>query len=210
MIFGNPIVEGSFDFEITATDSNGCSGVQSYTLSIIAAPVCLFCDDFTDGVVATNWTYKNFSSWSENNGNLVGSSSQEITAIAKPAFVGCRNCYVEATLQTAGGSGNNILRLLHHYIDKNNFVELMMKEHQDRWILRQHRNKKVVEKEKTNLPINPNVPYVARITFDGMNYIVSIDGVEILTLTPTGTVVGGTVGFEVKDTTGSFGYIEVN
>jgi hypothetical protein len=38
---------------------------------------------------------------------------------------------------------------------------------------------------------------------------VSIDGTPIITLTPSGTVVGGTVGFVVKGTTGQFGYIEV-
>jgi hypothetical protein len=68
----------------------------------------------------------------------------------------------------------------------------------------------VVAKAKVQSIIEPNTTYIARITYDGNSYHVSINGIELLTLIPAGPVTGGTVGFKVKRTTGTFQYISVN
>ncbi|MFZ2630099.1 MAG: IPTL-CTERM sorting domain-containing protein, partial [Desulfosalsimonadaceae bacterium] len=39
LISGTPTAPGSFTFTVTATDANGCTGVQAYTI-VINAPVC--------------------------------------------------------------------------------------------------------------------------------------------------------------------------
>lgn len=208
VISGTPTAAGSFPFTITATDNNGCQGSQNYTINITAGT--LFFDDFEDGVLATNWTYiKSSSFWNEFGGNLVGTYIKKTSAIASPAFAGCINCFVEATLQTAGGAGNRVW-MMHHYVDKANTIELLMKEETDRWIIKQRIGKKVVAKSKVQSTIDPNVFYTARITFDGTSYIVTIDGTPLMTLTPVGAVSGGTFGFKVKGTAGSFGYVMVD
>lgn len=210
VISGIPTLEGSFNFTIRATDAADCFGEQPYAITITSGSGVLFSDDFEDGVLATNWTYiKSNAFWSESGGNLTGANIKKTSAIANPAFAGCLNCYVEASLQTAGGFANRVW-LLHHFIDKANTIELLMKEETDRWILKQRIGKAVVAKVKAQMPIDPNIIYVARVQFDGNQYVVSINSTQILTLTPAGIVTGGTVGFKVKGTTGTFGYIQVN
>lgn len=174
----------------------------------IANTGCLFCDDFEDGNVDPNWTYLK-PAWSESGGNLIGTpAKRKAVAIATPVFAGCTNCYVEAQMQSGGGFSNKVW-LLGWYQDKNNTVELLMKEENDRWVLKQRSGGAVVAKGKILQTIDPNVSYVTRITYDGTNFQVTIDGALLLTL-PAGAPASGTIGFESKNTTGSFGYIQVN
>lgn len=207
-ISGTPTLANVFSFTITATDSTGiCSGSRAYSVAVVD---CLFCDDFEDGTLDLNWTYaKTSASWSESGGSLIGANIRKASAIAEPAFGGCVNCYVRATMQTAGGIGNRVW-LLHHYLDKDNFVELLMKEESDVWLLKQHKAKATVAKGKASLNIDPNVPYDVRLGFDGTQYHLLIDGVPVLTLNAVLPVSGGTVGFKLKGTTATFGSIEVN
>jgi hypothetical protein len=206
-ITGTPTTGETANFTITATDDNGCTGSQAYTVTITS---CLFCDDFENSVLDTNWTYiKNISFWSETGGALIGTSSRKTSAIASPVFLGCTTCYAETTMQTAGGFANRVWLLL-HYIDKSNTIEVLMKEETDRWIIKQRVGKKVVAKAKVIQTINANVAYTVRALYTGTEYQVFVDGVQVLTLTPVGAISGGTVGFRAKRTTGTFGYIEVN
>ncbi len=171
---------------------------------------CLFCDQFNDGTLPTDWTFKPLSgAWSENGTAMVGASSKKAFAIAEPAFSGCDQCFVEAPMQNAGGPFSR-LWLLGWYIDKSNTMELVMKEAEDRWILKQRSGGAVVKKAKAIQTINANQPYVARINYDGTTFTVLIDGVEIISMTPAATVPVGTVGFKVKRTTGTFDSITVN
>jgi hypothetical protein len=171
---------------------------------------CLFCDDFADGVLNPNWTYiKNTSDWTESNDALTGSNTRKSEAHAIPAFAGCTVCYGETIMRSAGGAFNRVW-LLFHVQDKNNLVELMMDEQRDRWVLKHRINKTVVAKQKFVSPIDPNNDYLVRIRYDGTNYIVTINGVDQITMNPGGTVNGGSVGFKVKATTGTFQSITVN
>lgn len=173
-------------------------------------PACLFCDQFNDGMLPTNWTLKPLTgTWSENGNELVGTASRKAFAIAQPAFPGCQQCFVEASLQSAGGQFGRVW-LLGWFIDKRNTIELVMKEAADRWILKQRSGGAVVQKAKALSTINANQPYVARVVFDGTTLTVFIDGVQIISMAPAATVPLGTVGFKVKATTGTFDYITVN
>jgi hypothetical protein len=206
LISGTPTAGGSFDFTITATDSNSCTGSRSYTININAT--CLFCDDFGDGVLDPNWTYLK-PTWTESGGSLQGSSSKKAIAIATPVFSGCLNCSIQASLMTQGGPGNRVW-LLAWYVDKSNKIELLMKEEKDVWVLKQRSGGRIVAKAKASSTIDPNVAYAVVVSFDGTQFTVTINGTPLITLTPKGTVPTGTVGFQAKDTTGFFDYINVN
>ncbi|MCI0618591.1 hypothetical protein L0244_36905, partial [bacterium] len=194
----------------TATDSVGCTGSQAYTVTINPVGACLFCDEFNDGTLATDWTYiKSSAPWSEANDQLSGTFARKTSAIASPVFAGCLSCYAETIMRTAGGAGNR-LWLLHHYINKFNTVEVLMKEETDRWVVKQRSGGKVVTKQKAVSTIDPNTDYTVRITYDGANYILTVNGTSLITLAPVGAVSQGTAGFKVKATTGTFQRIEVN
>ncbi len=208
-ISGTPTTAGLSNFDVTATDSAGCTGTQSYSINIAAA--CMFCDEFDDSTVDPNWTYiKNSSFWSEDGTSLLGTNSRKTTAIASPVFVGCLNCYAQTTMRTAGGPGNR-LWLIHHYVDKQNMVELLMKQETGRWVIKHRVNGKVAAKQKYIMTILPNTDYVARVTYDGVSYTVTIDGTPLTpSLTPGGVVTQGTIALRVKGTTGTFDRVEVN
>jgi hypothetical protein len=167
----------------------------------------LFCDEFENGTVDTNWTYVK-PAWSENSGSLIGNpTGRKAIAVATPIFAGCTNCTVEASLQTGGGFGNRVW-LLAWYQNKQNTVELLMKEESDRWILKQRSGGRVVRKAKGIAAINPNSPYDVRITFDGSVFQVFVDEQLLITMNSAAASTG-TIGFQSKSTVGTFGYIQV-
>jgi uncharacterized repeat protein (TIGR01451 family) len=193
----------------TETDSDPTNNSDSEDTRIVDPNACLLCDEFNDGVLDPNWTYiKNSSFWSEDGSSLIGTNTRKTTAVATN-YPGCLICYAETTMRTAGGAGNR-LWLLHHYVDKKNEVELLMKEENDRWVLKHRVNGRVVAKQKYLLPIDPNTDYVVRINYDGANYIASINGTPLSPPLTPGTVTQGTAGLRVKGTTGAFDRIEIN
>ncbi len=203
VLSGTPTVGGTFNFTITATDSNTNTGSRDYSIQIVT---CIFCDDFEDDVLDPNWTYIK-PGWNETGGALVGTPSRrKAVAVATPIFAGCANCSVETVMRTAGGTGNRVW-LLAWYQAKRVTVEVMMKEETDRWVVKQKFGV-VVAKGKAQSTILPNSDYLVRITYNGSQFQLFIDNVLLLTL-PAGTAANGTVGFQSKATTGSFGSIQV-
>lgn len=188
--------------------NNFDTGTINYTLQA-SWNSCLFCDDFEDGVLASNWTYPK-GTWTEGSGFLNGVSTRKGIAIASPVFGGCTNCSVRAHMMTSGGNGNR-LWLLAWYIDKGNTLELMMKDGSDKWILKQRKSGSVVSRAKATGTITPGVSYDVVINYDpaAPNFNVVVDGVTLITA-PAAFTPSGTVGFQVKGTTGSFGDIMVN
>jgi glucose/arabinose dehydrogenase/PKD repeat protein len=197
-----------FEFILTATDSSGLTTSVSHSVSI--QPPCVFCDDFADGVLATNWNYIK-GTWVETGGNLTSTNTRKAITVASPAFAGCSLCSVEATMQSAGGIGSRVW-LLGWYQDKNNTIELMMKESQDKWVLKQRSPAGgIVRKAKASQTIDPAVFYKAKIVFDGTTFQVYVDDVLIITMDKaSGTAPTGTVGFQLKATTGTYGDIRVD
>jgi hypothetical protein len=126
-------------------------------------------------------------------------------------FAGCQNCSVEASMQTAGGPFNKVW-MLGWYVDKKNTMELLMKEENERWVLKQRSNGSVVAKGKGIKTIDPNTAYIVRIVYTGTVFQVFVDDLQtpLFTLNPAAAVPVGTVGFETKNTTGKFDYITVN
>jgi hypothetical protein len=174
-------------------------------------PTCnQFGDDFEDGVLDPNWAYEK-PTWTETGGNLVGTpAGRSARAIATPAFAGCgANCTIETHVATAGGFFNKIF-IYTFYVDKRNKLELLMKENNDRWVLKQRINQTIVAKGKGIATIDPNVFYDVVINYDGTTFTVSVDGTTLITLPAGGAVPTGTVGYQIKNTTGSIGDICIN
>lgn len=214
----NPVPGGVTQISNTASISdNGLSGPDpnllnnsaSDTTPLNVGPSCLFCDDFEDGILAPPgvWTYTS-TVWSENGGTLIGANPRrKTTTIASPIFSGCLTCAVESTMNSAGGASSRI-SMFAWYIDKKNCVELILDEARDKWILKQRVANHVVKKVKAAAALNAGQFYTAHMVFDGTNIVVTIDGVPTITVAPAG-LLPGTVGFRVKRTTGTFGYIDV-
>lgn len=202
----NATFSGTDSFDYTIDDGKG--GTDTATVTITVAPNCMFCDDFEDGVLSPDWTYQ--GSWSESNGSVIGDSanSKKALAIAPSAFGGCSTCTIEASLESSGGARNKVW-LLGWYVDKANRVELLMKEDQDKWILKQRAGGVVVAKSKAKVVIDPNVPYDVKLRFDGVSLILEVNGVELINMTAVG-LPSGTIAFEAKKTVVRFGYINVN
>lgn len=169
-------------------------------------PVCLFCDDFEDGVLASDWTY-NGGTWSELDGTLIGNRrSGKASAIAAPAFSGCTACTFESDIMTAGGEDSR-LSFLAWYSDPGNTVEVLMNEGADKWIMRQRRNGQIVAKESAKQLIDSNATYRVRVVFDGLSFHLFVGGNEILSLPNRNRYLFGTVGFRVRKTTGYLGAV---
>lgn len=202
-ISGTPIANGTSDFAITATDIYGCAATLSYSIII----GCMYCDEFDDGSL-NGWTILK-PAWNESNGKLIGVPVKKAMVIARPEFAGCVNCRVETIMESAGGNGNK-LWMFGWYIDKKNTVELLMKEGSDKWILKQRVNGKVIAKVNARSLIEPNIPYTVRIEFDGSDFHVLVNNVELLAMAAAAPVTAGTVGFAAASTTGSFEYVHIN
>ncbi|HEY7160581.1 MAG TPA: Ig domain-containing protein, partial [Acidobacteriota bacterium] len=207
ILSGTPDTAGTSNFTVTATDSNSDSGNRNYSLQIKDPGACLFCDDFNDGTVDPNWTYVK-GTWNESGGELVGFHTRKADAIATPIFTGCSQCTVDTTVQI----GNEIdarVSLIAWYVDKKNYVELILIPAKDKIVLKQRLNGAVILKTKAVTVIDPNTSYQIQLGFNGADFSVMLNGSPILTIPPAATP-NGTVGFRVKKGTGRFDQISVN
>ena len=200
---------GTLDYDVAAnpntTARQGTITVQGQTLTIDQAGTCLYCDDFEDGVLAPDWTYIK-PDWTEASGHLIGTAVKKAIAVAAPVFsAGCTNCTIHTSLSTSGGHGNRV-SLLAWYVDNKNFVELMMKQENGKWILKQRSAGHIVGKAKFSslAPIVVNQTYAVDLSFDGTTFRLVIDGVDAVGLVSGATVTPGTVGFESRKTTAFF------
>lgn len=195
---GQTVPVGTYPFLADATDG---TLTHSANLTLNLAP--LYIEDFEDGV-ADGFIFLK-GTWAVSSGVLTGTNTRKATAIAPFTMSGNRS--VEAVMRTAGGSGNRV-SLLGWQVDKKNLVELLMKQEQNKWVLKHRIGGQAVAKAKALSTIQPNTDYRARISFDGTVFQVFIDGVEVININgslPT----DGPPGFKVKATTGTFGEILV-
>jgi uncharacterized delta-60 repeat protein len=200
-----------FSAEPAVTISTPIVDVSDTKATVIeqCASSCLFCDDFEDGVLDPNWTYEK-PAWTESGGFLSGTPvKKKAIAVASPAFAGCIECEMEVSVKTAGGPFNKVWIYMHR-TDKRTLTELLIKEENDKVILKQRIDKVVVAKNKATVRIDPNTEYVFQIAFDGTQYTVFMNGTLLFSMNPGGLVPNATVGFAAKSTTASFGDISIN
>ncbi|HZE89415.1 MAG TPA: Ig domain-containing protein, partial [Verrucomicrobiae bacterium] len=211
---GTPTTLGDYAFTISATDGALCASSVDYTVTILpdfrGTNCNLFGDAFEDDVLDPSWTYVK-PSWSESNGSLVGVSGKKAVAVAAPAFGGCLNCSVEALMKTTKAATTRVV-LLAWFVDKKNSMELSAAAGTDVWLLAERVGGSVVAKVKAKKPIDVNVSYDVKVSFDGTKFDVFVDDLvtPLMSLTPKRAVPAGTVGFQAKGTTGTFGFVCVN
>ena len=153
-----------------------------------------------------NWTYVK-GTWNESGGELVGVHTRKADAIATPIFSGCSQCTVDTTVQI-GSEAEASVSLLAWYLDKKNYVELILIPAKDKILLKQRLNGALILKTKAVAVIDPNTSYQIQLAFDGTDFSVSMNGSSILTIPPASSP-SGTVGFRVKKGTGRFDQITV-
>lgn len=188
------------DTTLTSTDSLAAVAEQC------SGQTCIYCDDFEDDVLASDWTYLK-PAWSESGGSLVATPVKKGVAIASPVFAGCSDCAFETDITIAGGQGNRVW-ILAWYTDKGNTLEVLLKEESDKIILKQKANGSLAAKMKVDANIDPNISYNIRIEYDGANFTLLIDGNPAATMPASGTP-SGTIGLEAKNTTCRFGHVSV-
>lgn len=194
----NTVLIGSYPITIDATD--GASLNHSANLTLNVTP--LYSDAFDDND-ASDWTFDK-GTWSGTTGSLVGTFPKKATAAAPYVMNAAQT--VEADLRSAPGTGQ--VSLYGWFIDKKTLVEVIMKQSKGRWLLKQVANGTKGAKAKAAATINANTTYHVILSFDGTNFHVSIDGVELITA-PGLTPPNGSPGFKVKGTTGTFDNIIV-
>ncbi len=208
-IVSDLIQEGNETFTATLSNisSNATLGDATATATILDDE-CTYCDGFDDGILP-NWILKLPAFWSETGGHLVvgPAGSIKLEGDASPVFTGCSTCtFTSGMKSTATTTG--YVTLIAWFVDKNNKVELQMKEGRDKWTLRQRRNGNIVAKKSVSQTIDPDTLYQAEIRFDGTVFHLLIDSVEILTLNASG-IPNGTVGVGVRRAIGSFDHVTV-
>lgn len=200
---GIPDYPGTYAFFVVVSDANGCITSQHFVLTVTG---CLFCDDFNDGV--QSWNEVN-PSWTESGATLVGTPvSGKALILADTLFDGCSGCAFNATMQSAGGGK---VWLLGWRQNNKNQIELLMNEAKNRWVLRQRVNGAIAAKAKGTLVIDPGVAYPVRLVFDGGKFDLYVNGSFLFSMQrAAGSIVTGTLGFQVKGTTGTFDNVVVN
>lgn len=205
--------EGAYDAALTSQDSIvivGDTNNSQFALAryLLQGSNCLFCDTFEDGVISPDWDYIK-PTWNEKAGSLIGTPvGRKALAIASPIFSGCNICTVETSIKFSSDDPGKIF-LLGWYQDLDNTIELVIKEEKDKLILRQRVNGTIVAKTRATFPIIPDVFYRIRIISDGTTLTLEVEG-TILSILPLAVPATGTVGFQLKNSTASFGYISVN
>ena len=106
-------------------------------------------------------------------------------------------------MQSAGGLFNKVW-MLPWYQTARNTVFVLMKEENNKFVVKQKVNGLLVAKKTFPFVIDPNVSYDVQISFDGTNFTLTVDGTNLGTLAAGGTP-SGTIAFKVKNTTGTFG-----
>ncbi|HSP06351.1 MAG TPA: CSLREA domain-containing protein, partial [Acidobacteriota bacterium] len=114
-------------------DNNGSAVCDIGAFEVQAQTSCLFCDEFDQP--PTDWTVVKPSWDSSQVGFLKAVPVRKAIIIARPAFSGCLDCSVETSLQIGGGARNRVW-MLSQYIDKNNTMELLLKQENSRIILK--------------------------------------------------------------------------
>lgn len=202
------IAEDDFPFTVSGTDGT-ITRNTSLILHVSTAPSSLLFDEFDDDV--QSWPVKK-GTWQESNGILSGTGTKSAIVYApQPWFPsgvsGCSTCTLETDVRTAGGFGNKIF-IQPWYQDKQNRVDVLLKQESGKIILKQRVNGSIAQKMKASFNIVPNTFHHFKIGFDGTNFNLDVDGTHLITM-PAAATPSGNLYFQVKQTTGSIERVNI-
>lgn len=169
-----------------------------YRLVGDVGPSCAYQDDFNDGVLS--WTeLKPIVTETSGNLNLTPAPNKKKAAAASdPVFTGCQNCTntFKGIQFTGGPSAKTILSS--HFVDKQNTLQLIIKEDEDKAVLKFKRNGITYDKAKALFTFDPNTPYDISIAYSNFTVIVTVNGSLLITMLPYAGVPSGIVMIESK------------
>jgi uncharacterized delta-60 repeat protein len=180
---------GSYTVILTVTDDAGSSAQDSDVVQV-TDDTTLFFDDFASGDISS-WQ-KLRGNWTVVNQALVGQHAKKAEILTP--FSGCGTCSVEADLQLQ--SGNASVSLLGWYVDKKNYVEVILIGDKGKVVLKQRTAGNVVLKSKATATLNPGT-YHLKVTFDGTAFSISMNGNVLFTATAASSPFGN-FGFRLK------------
>ena len=203
--FGDGIVEYTVDVNPGVARSGSLIiGGHEFTVEQSG----IFFDDFDDDVMAMGWNYDPPNCWEETGHSLrvhaTGScqSSRALTDWVFPGMVeGVVSTRMRVNLFSTGTA-----TLYGWYEGHGDHVALTMDEFSNSWTLTQVVDGAVVQSASSNaLPIEAHMVYDVELRFDGVDFVVTVDDVEILFMPPAaGSTPDGTVGFGVDSTDADF------
>lgn len=181
------------------TSCLGSAG-PDYVYRLIGEPIepCVYQDDFNDGVLT--WI-ELAPIVTEIGGNLNISpapNKRKAAAASDVGFSGCQIC--ENNFEGVQFSGGTLGKLMlnTNFIDKRNTLQLIIKEAQDKAVLKFKSGGFTVSKAKASFIFAPNTPYDFSITYDGTMVTVNVNGSPLITMTPASSLPSGIVAVESK------------
>lgn len=159
---------------------------------------CIYQDDFNDGVLT--WT-ELAPIVTETGGNLTitpAPNKKRAAAGSDVVFAGCQICTnnFEGVQFTGGVQGKLFLDT--NFIDKRNRLQLIIKEDQDKAVLKFKSGGSTLNKAKASFMFDPNTLYDFSVTYDGTLVTVSVNGTLLITMTPSTSLPTGIVAVESK------------
>lgn len=190
------------------SDGDGYTNLEQYLNELAIMPRLLFYEGFGGGVLPEGWSYER-GHWSAAVDTIDGEPESELgnkikaRAIAEDAFAGCDVCSFEAWLEPSNSFGGEAMihaRLLGWYQGSGTNVSMTLKPEQDKVVFRQKVNGEVLREAAVALALEEGVAYDAKMTFDGADFHVYLNGEEILT-TPNGAPFApfGTIGVQSRN-----------
>jgi hypothetical protein len=209
--------EGSGTVEYTVEVNPGVARAGTMTIALRTFTVDqdgIYFDDFDDDVMAPDWDYQSIELWEEANDSLRAQalySGQTATARASWAFDGCIECTITTRMRVnifAFGTAT----LYGWHRDEDTYVALTMDEFTNEWSLTQVVGGAVVQSQTSGFfTIEVGEIYDVEISFDGADFIVLVDDVQIISMPKApGSEPDGTVGFSVTETDADFDEISAS
>jgi hypothetical protein len=197
-ISGTPDIgsAGIYNFTILVDDATGSDCFTTRDLSITIGVPCIYEDLFDDDVLT--WVELK-PSITETGGFLVLTpTKKKVYTTSDPVFIGTQTGTTTVEIQFAASrdpKGKTFM--FTNWVDKKNFVEIQFDIAKGRVRLKQ-RTGSVVAKAKGDFTFSEHTLYTVIASFNGTSYEVSIDGNVVATLTPSGTIPSGILGFSSR------------
>jgi hypothetical protein len=197
-IYGTPDIgsANTYNFTILVEDHviPECYGTKD--LSITIGLPCLYEELFDDEVLT--WVELK-PSVTETGGFLVLTpTKKKAYTTSDPVFSGAQTGTTTVEIQfTASTDSNGKASMFTNWVDKKNFVEVQFNIAKGRVQLKQ-RAGSIVAKAKGDFAFAEDTLYTVIVSFNGISYQVSIDGNVVATLTPSGIIPSGILGFSSR------------